>query len=107
MCRAPGVPQRTANDGHERAATVTRTLSRSNGGRRLAWSQAHWLLVDLWSGAGSNRRPSAFQGGRLLPLAEASVADEHPLRGPDVDQAARRGLACQGSGTADLQPPEP
>jgi hypothetical protein len=27
-----------------------RTLSRSSGGRRLAWSQAYGSLVDLWSG---------------------------------------------------------
>src|SRR5215471_4867104 len=29
---------------------------------RLAWSQTHRLLVDLWHGAGSNRRPSALLG---------------------------------------------
>jgi hypothetical protein len=33
----------------------------------LHWSQARRLLVDLWSGAGSNRRPSAFQWGSLRP----------------------------------------
>jgi hypothetical protein len=34
-------------------------------------------LRILWSGAGSNCRPSAFQGE---PLAEDSVADAHPHR---------------------------
>jgi hypothetical protein len=46
------VPQRAANNGREQAVTVTRTLSRSSSGKSLAWSQAHRLLVDLWSGAG-------------------------------------------------------
>jgi hypothetical protein len=39
--------------------------------------------VVWWSGTGSNRRPSAFQGERRPtsgPLAEVSVADAHPPR---------------------------
>ena len=61
--RAPRVHQRTANDGHRRAPAVnlrSRPLTITNGfcaGQRASARVAMW-----WSGAGSNRRPSAFQG---------------------------------------------
>ena len=63
--RAPRVHQRTANDGHRRAPAVnlrSRPLTITNGfcaGQRASARVAMW-----WSGAGSNRRPSAFQGFR-------------------------------------------
>ena len=59
-------------NGHSRSLG---TLTRSSGGRRFAWSRVRSLLVSLWSGAGSNRRPSAFQAGTWRPAGRRYVAE--------------------------------
>ena len=63
MCRAARVPQRAANDGRERAATVTRSAEQVQRQKTLGLITGlqigNWLVVR----AGSNRRPSAFRRG--------------------------------------------
>ena len=56
----PNGQQTTVANGQWRSLGV---LSRSKSRRCLPWSQVRRLPVVSWSGAGSNRRPSAFQPG--------------------------------------------
>ncbi len=56
--RAPRVHQRAANRGHN----GSKTDSRGHASRRRRRAFTHVRAVQIgWSGAGSNRRPSAFQ----------------------------------------------
>src|SRR5262252_9046225 len=81
MCRAPRVSQRTANDGRERAATVTRSAEQVQRQKALASSQARALLVDWWSGAGRTA-DLPLSGSRTtctLPLTKRKVAHARPV----------------------------
>src|SRR5215472_12460025 len=60
----------SAGSGHLSAAA----LNRSGSERHPSWSQAHGLLVDLWSGAGSDRRPSRFSGGADAQVGVVAAA---------------------------------
>ena len=72
----PNGQQTTVANGQSRSEGAP---SRSSGGKSLAWSQARRLLIDWWSGAGSNRRPSAFQAEDVEASAPATSLSAHAL----------------------------
>ena len=68
------------------------------------------VKTSLWSGAGSNRRPSAFQGERRSAhYASGRSECSRPAfpRGPDADHAACRILVSAASHAVQPPPPEP
>ena len=64
-CRAPCVHQASARNGHRRSGTVAKGQRRDDPSNGVSTVHRRKFAGDSeWSGAGSNRRPSAFQVNR-------------------------------------------
>ena len=75
--RAPRVHQRAAIGGRERALADKREQVQPETRNGVCPGQrTSKLLADLWSGAGSNRRPSAFQEALLIHVDPSLAAEQ-------------------------------